>query len=116
MKKDWNPNAREADPRANVKSMSVHRGFAVVYGIIAAFIVFMATQETSGHLLPTLGLAAGFLFIGCLHGAVAFGAARRNSTARAASIAIACLMLFAFPIGSLIGLYLLWNRNWVLEA
>jgi hypothetical protein len=96
--------------------MSAHRAIAVGYALIAALIAFAGAREHDGSVGFALGLAFVFALIAALHGAIAFGAARRNPTARAASVALACLMLFGFPIGTLIGVYLLRNRNWAPEG
>jgi hypothetical protein len=96
----------------HVKAMSVHRALALVYGAIAAIVVvFFATTSSRA---PSSGflLALVFCIPATLHAFIAFGAARANPVAQVFSVLAAVLMLFAVPIGTVIGIYLLRNAGW----
>ena len=102
---------KPARPRTppNVRSTSIHRGLALFYGLLGlTFLVIFGSEAGSSILGGVLVL----LIISALHGAIAFGAARSASWARLSSMIVGSLMLFAFPIGTLIGGYLLASLKW----
>ncbi len=102
----------------NIKVYRVHRLLAVLYGLLmlgCALAVFfgtrgagMSTAASAGSITPIL------LFFGAIAAAHYYtGQACRKgkSGGRAASTVIACFMLLGFPIGTLIGAYLLYNNS-----
>ena len=94
----------------NIRSMSVHRGLCIFYVLMGLVLVLIFDDEPQdvSFVVPAVVLA----MIGVIHGAIAFGAARSASWARASSMAVGCLMLLGFPIGTFIGVYLLVNLKW----
>lgn len=94
----------------NIRSMSAHRGLCVFYGLLGLLFIVLFGSESEG--MSIVGPALLLLAIGLIHGAIAFGAARSAPWARVASMVVGCLMLFGFPIGTLIGAYLLTNLKW----
>jgi len=99
-----------AERPANVASMSIHRGLAVFYAVLAVFALAFAAPREAG------GAAVVVLLVCAIHSVIAFGAARRARWARLSSMVVACLMLVAVPIGTVIGIYLLRNLNWKVRA
>lgn len=105
-------HGRKALPN-RFKSMRVHVGLAVFYGLIgfalAAALLFVS------HTRWNFSTISGLLTVACLamtHGWIALGASKANSLAQAASVVAGVLMLAAFPLGTLIGVYLLANAKW----
>lgn len=97
---------------ANLNSMRVHRvlallyvGIAVVFGLI---LIGLENAHPAGVLVVSGILAA----IGALHAGIALGASRSANWARVLSIVVGCVLLIGFPIGTLIGGYLLVNSKW----
>jgi hypothetical protein len=104
--------ARSAKPRtpANIRSMSVHRALALFYGLLGAtFLVLLSIGEDA----PVLGPGVLMMAIGAVHAVIAFGAAHCAPWARVCSMIVGCLLLIGFPIGTLIGGYLLASLKWV---
>jgi uncharacterized membrane protein len=94
----------------HIKVARVHRGLAFFYGFsmvfaVAALIIQPIKDFTTAEILFFAILAALLL----LHFFVAKGAREKKPWARGASIAIASLMLLGFPVGTIIGVYLLSN-------
>ena len=94
----------------NVRSMSAHRGLCLFYSLLGLTFLVLFGGESKG--MSIVGPALLLLSIGLVHGAIAFGAARSAPWARASSMVVGCLMLLGFPIGTLIGVYLLANLKW----
>jgi hypothetical protein len=106
------------DPKAADSVFRVHRILAVLYGligVIAVVAIGLAAFEGSarrgesmaGALLGTLAVGLMVLIPATLHGTLAYGVKKRATWAKGGSRAIAVLMLLGFPIGTLIGIYLL---------
>lgn len=94
----------------NIKAMSAHRGLAIFYFLLAVvFGVILAAGDKPGSTFVILLFP---FLIGAIHAAIAFGARRSATWARASSMGVACLMLLAVPVGTLIGVYLLLNSKW----
>lgn len=94
----------------NIRSMSAHRGLAIFYGLLGLTFLVLLWSDSKGWSI--VGPVLLILAISAVHGAIAFGAARSASWARISSMVVACLMLLGFPIGTLIGGYLLANLKW----
>ncbi len=94
----------------NIRSMSAHRGLAIFYGLAGLTLIFLFYDSSSGW--SAFGPALVAMCISAIHVAIAFGAAKAAPWARIASIVVGCLLLLGFPIGTLIGLYLLTNLKW----
>jgi hypothetical protein len=86
------------------KVARVHRALAVLYALLALGIfAAMWSDATAGA--PWLALIIGLPAI--LHGAIAVGAFKRQGWSRVASILVGVLMLAGFPIGTILGIYLI---------
>lgn len=100
--------------QGHTKVSYVHYGFALFLAILG-----VAMAVTYGMAGPDDGVREGLgagiailLPLSVVHFATARGAARRAGWARVASKCIACVLLVGFPIGTLIGIYLLLNGDW----
>ena len=91
----------------NMKIARAHRALAFLYGLCAlVFGIYVLFDGVSPMFLSTSAL---LVLLVVLHIAVGRGARARKPWARIASIVIGVLMLLGFPIGTLIGLYLIVN-------
>lgn len=103
------------------KVYRAHRALALLYGgltVVMLFIGLQAAASTAGSgISPIIGPALIIALLFGLHMAVAVGAKRQRLWSRTASQVIGCLMLVGFPVGTLIGVYLLANtwRPWQSE-
>lgn len=96
------------DPKTKV--FRTHRALAWLYGIIGLAVITataMGPEKLDGVGTLVLLLFFGLLF--ALHMAIAKACLAGKRWGRIASIAVACLLLLAFPLGTLIGVYLLAN-------
>jgi lysylphosphatidylglycerol synthetase-like protein (DUF2156 family) len=92
----------------NIKTYRTHMALAWLYGVVMtafAFIFAMSADRPSGAFVILLFFLVPLLF----HFFIARGARERKSWARRASFGIGVLMLFGFPVGTMIGVYLLSN-------
>ena len=105
VKKDQAGNPVTPD---NIRSMSAHIGLCILYAVSG----FALIAILGGHSAPVIGTLLFILILGAFHGVIAFGAARAAPWARTSSMVIGCLMLLGFPIGTIIGVYLLVNLDW----
>jgi hypothetical protein len=102
----------------HIKVARVHRALSWFYGLITLLLLVLLL--TSGHESPPLGVVYILSLFGgifALHHFTAKGARETKPWARKTSIGIALLMLLGFPLGTLIGVYLLRNTwgNWEKE-
>ncbi|MBH9579229.1 hypothetical protein [Inhella proteolytica] len=92
----------------NYKAFRVHRALAVLYGVLALLLSSALFFPPMGYgqwgVLPVLVF---FGLVAFVHGWTAMACRAGSEPGRKASIAIAVLMLCGFPIGTLIGAYLL---------
>jgi hypothetical protein len=94
----------------HTKVFRAHRALAWFYAFIFAAIVAVVLVSSGGKVgVSILPLVLAFVGIFCAHYFTAQACKRGTAGGRIASIAISCLMLLGFPIGTLIGLYLLYN-------
>ena len=100
----------------NLKVARTHRALSWLYLVmLGAFLMMAITgDQPAAMIFPCLVM--GLLF--SMHHFTSKAARDRKPGARTASILIACMMLLGFPIGTLIGLYLLSNswRAWEPQA
>lgn len=103
----------------HLKSRRVHLALSWLYGLIALMLLalpFVARSGDEGLRPPEVAMAFAFpLFffvLAALHHVVSRGAKERKRWARVGSIVLACLLLPAVPVGTLIGVYLLRNSSW----
>src|SRR5688500_248008 len=101
----------------NIKLARAHRALSWFYGLFAIIllIIFLIPGKES-PLLAIIFVLAFFCGLFALHHFTAKGARERKSWARNTSRCIAVLMLFGFPVGTIIGLYLLSNSWNVWES
>lgn len=101
----------------HVKVARAHRAISWLYALITIlfFLVLLLPQSSE----PSPVFAVMLLFFGglfTLHYFTANGAFGKKTWAKYSSRIIAILLLFGFPIGTLIGIYLLYNsRGWSTE-
>ncbi|MBU8975378.1 MULTISPECIES: hypothetical protein [unclassified Lysobacter] len=88
-------------------------GIHCVIAVMAAIFAYLMTRQAP--LLGALALAAPFAVLAAVHFAVASGAEQCRSWARTASTVLGVMMLPLIPLGTAIGLYLLYNTRgeWV---
>lgn len=97
--------------KLNADVSRIHKIMAVFYTVIGLFVLCV-------FILPRPG-DAGFLWIApvlpVVHAIAAIGCAKGAEWGRVASIALGLLLLFGFPIGTLIGatiLFLTIGKDW----
>jgi ABC-type phosphate transport system permease subunit len=104
---------------ANIKVARAHRALSWLYGglgvvcvVSAALFIFSEPTLVDANLLALFGFMAlcfGGLFL--LHHVTARGAREKKPWARITSSVIAVFMLLGFPLGTIIGIYLLIYAN-----
>jgi uncharacterized membrane protein len=108
----------------NLKVAGAHRALSWLYAFCSVLLltVFLQTLfanksgDRSGGVFLVLSFA---LAVFALHRVAARGAAQNESWARTLSRVIAVLLLLGFPIGTAIGLYILYNsreKRWPLNG
>ena len=102
----------------NIKVYRVHRLLAVLYGLLmlaCGLAVFFGTRGAGMSFAASAGAVSPLvLFFGGIaaaHDYTAQACRKGKSGGRTASTVIACFMLLGFPIGTLIGAYLLYNNS-----
>ena len=112
----WSPKtdtARHAETTANI-----HRTIAWIYGALGVLIMAVLGSASMGGREHEWGaaVAIGLVFgaIVALHAALAVGARNRSGIAKTGSVIVGVLMLFGFPIGTIVGGFLIYNstQNW----
>lgn len=103
----------------HMKTARAHAALSWFYGAVGLlfclfpYFVLTASRRASmqdvliASITPLL-----FLSLCVLHRVIASAARARKPWARVATLVIGCLALFAFPVGTLIGVYLLVNSSW----
>jgi fatty acid desaturase len=93
----------------HIKVARAHRAISWLYAVIILMFlgVSLFTQVPPPSSFVFVGLFIGGLF--AAHHFTAKGAFKKKTWARNASQVIAVLMLFGFPVGTFIGIYLLSN-------
>jgi multidrug efflux pump subunit AcrB len=97
------------------KVFRAHRALAWLYGVICVGVLAVVLLASGGKLdVSMLPMVLAFAGIFAAHYFTARACRSGKPGGRTASIVISCLMLLGFPIGTLIGLYLLANtwRPW----
>jgi hypothetical protein len=106
---DWNPKRQTTRYAEN--TADIHRVIAWFYGVIGgliviAFITFLRSTDGIGVAAVIGGIFGG---ITLLHAALGIGARKHSGLAKAGSIIVGVLMLFGFPIGTVVGGMLIYN-------
>lgn len=103
----------------HLKSWRMHQVLAWLYGLITLmllalpFVARTGKEELSARdIAMAVSLPLFFFALAVLHHVVSRGAKQRKRWARIGSIVLACLLLPAVPIGTLLGVYLLRNGSW----
>jgi hypothetical protein len=100
----------------NVKSARAHRLLSWWYQLVTAIAFLVMLFSSRVQIVDkVIGLSFVLLFFGglyFLHRLVAAGAMDRKEWARKTSIGMGIVMFLGFPIGTLIGIYLLVNSSW----
>lgn len=106
----------------HLNTFRVHRVIAVIYllivmlclGAAAIGAFFSNPGSRSGREMLLVGgvMAAVFLVPCLIHWAVARAARERKEWARIVSLVIGCIMLIGFPIGTAVGILLLYFSRW----
>jgi hypothetical protein len=102
---------------SHIKVARAHRALSWLYGFVAALCVFVVIASiqrgaSTPVLAPLFVMLIIILGIATLHYVTAKGARDLKPWANTTSRVIAILMLFGFPVGTLIGIYLLSNSDW----
>ena len=95
----------------HIKVARAHRAITWLYGLLIAIYLLLFLYPSEDRIITDGMMYAFFLFVGMfiLHYFIAKGAREMNPVARGASLAIASVLLFAFPFGTVIGIYLIVN-------
>ena len=99
----------------NIKVFRAHRALSWLYILGMALMIFVAITTPAILKEPAIYLLSGFFVIlFFVHQVTARGARESKPWARTSSIVISVILLFGFPLGTLIGIYLLSNtwRKW----
>lgn len=93
----------------SIKVYRAHRALALLYFLLIVLlaVIYLVADDVSGASIAFPVLVMGILF--AAHYFTAKGAKESRPWARVSSIVIALLLLLGFPIGTLIGIYLLYN-------
>ena len=109
---EWSMKGQASRP-ADITE-NIHRVIAWIYGAIGTLILVFVGLDRD----PNWGVMAAFaIFFGtivALHAALAAGARRRSGLAKAGSMVVGVLMLLGFPVGTIVGGFLIYNaaQNW----
>jgi ABC-type amino acid transport system permease subunit len=97
---------------SRTKVFRAHRAFAALYAVIGIGILALMIVNGKGgldlSLLPVLVVMA---IVFSAHLFTARACKQGKPGGRIASIVIACLMLLGFPVGTIVGVYLLFNTR-----
>ena len=96
----------------NIKVARAHRALSWLYGlcvVLFSLVFFLPGKEHAPAASYFILIFFGCLF--ALHHFTAKGARERKHWARNTSRGIAIFMLLGFPVGTLIGIYLLFNSS-----
>lgn len=94
----------------HIKIARAHRALSWLYALITGLMLALMWLPGGGKTPAALYLVAGmFAAMFALHHFTARGARAQHPAARIVSMVIGGLMLFAFPLGTIIGIYLLVN-------
>jgi len=107
------PGEWTLDP--NIKVARAHRALSWLYALLVGMLAYLAASLRSDSDIAVLYLYLGlFVLVFAAHHFTARGAREGKPWARISSTVLACLMLLGFPIGTIIGIYLLVNtwRPW----
>ncbi|ADE11783.1 hypothetical protein [Sideroxydans lithotrophicus] len=90
----------------------IHRGLSWFYGLLTLLFI-IATVMSEHEISPLASIYFMIIFGGmfALHFFTSRGASHTKNWARKTSIGIALLMLLGFPVGTVIGVYLLMNTT-----
>lgn len=94
----------------NIKVFRAHRALACLYGLLAVCFTAAAMAGVGGNSGgDAITMAVFFTVVCAMHFFTARASREGKRAGRIASIVIACFLLLSFPVGTLIGIYLLVN-------
>jgi FtsH-binding integral membrane protein len=96
----------------HIKVARAHRAISWLYAVCLAtflLVIFLNASDKQGFFVGMIFVSVIFLGLFLLHHFTAKGARNREPWARISSIIISIFLLFGFPLGTLIGIYLLSN-------
>lgn len=102
-------SARKAPARFADAVENIHRAMAAVWGVAGAFITLFVFS--SRDMVPSASVALFTAAIVAFHLILAAGARRRSVFGRLGSIALGALMLAGFPVGTIVGGFLIYNAS-----
>jgi len=96
----------------NIKTARAHFALACLYGLVALICLFLFASDPGmrGAMVVVVVIIGGMF---ALHFAVSRGARQRKNWARITSLVFGFIALPGFPMGTLIGIYLIssaWNE------
>lgn len=104
---------------AHLKSSRAHRALSWLYALVTLLSLLLpyaaltqGVDRSIGFVVKTLFFPMFFSGIFVIHHLVARGAKERKEWARTASRIIAAITCLAFPLGTIIGIYLFVNSSW----
>jgi len=104
---------------SNIKVARAHRALSWLYALFAVLLAYLAvSMRSESDLMFLYVYLVLFALVFAAHHFTARGARECKPWARISSTVLACLMLLGFPIGTIIGIYLLVNtwRPWDVPA
>ena len=101
----WDP-AKDAARPADITE-NIHRVIAWLYGAIGVVLALIAASAHARGGAVVIAVIVGAIVL--LHAALAAGARRRSGAAKTGSVIVGVLMLAAFPIGTIVGGFLIYN-------
>lgn len=91
------------------KVFRVHRALAILYGLMGLTFAWVLSRGSMPPMAGGVVLVMAIIF--GTHAALAAAVLKGKSWARMGSMVVGGLMLLGFPIGTLIGVYLIYNAK-----
>jgi predicted MFS family arabinose efflux permease len=97
----------------NIKVFRAHRALSWLYGLIVCVVLllFSMTPKNGESLGVIIAIVFTISLFFLLHHFIAKGAKEKKGWAKIASVIVGIIMLFGFPLGTMIGIYLLINNS-----
>jgi len=91
----------------HLRLMKYHIGLAIFYGCLFGFLGFLTAENNQTVTTASFALIIGFFSLPALiHLLLSYGSYRRIELSRKASEIVFVLLFLAFPIGTLLSMYL----------
>lgn len=105
--------------QAHIKTARAHAAISYFYIVVAALacafpylVLTNAEPARMGEVMMASIFPLIFFCLFVLHQLVARGARQHKNWARITTIVIGIISVFGFPVGTIIGIYLLVNSSW----